>query len=403
MDQIQIGKFIAQCRKEKGLTQQELADKIGCSDKTISKWENGRGLPDYSYFGILCRTLDITTDELLRGSKTKNKNTDVLGEYLAYKAQMDKKQKKIKMIISCLFILVLFLLGYFINSFKKINIYSLEGQSENFTIKNGMFVKSNINTILDIGDLRSETIDYSDIQSITVAVKENDDYILVESNKSDCFSESMLYKNNNILIGDYGDYEMLDKLDNKDDVSNLYLFILYKKDKELVLEKINIEMNKILSNDRFVNIKNLPMGYGESRVIDLETYKKTEDYYNKLLKEGFIEDKNDSSYDYVYCSSCLVKKVGDDEYLGVNYLDKSFNYYRKLEDGQIYCHVLNDILLSKGINENFTIEFVYNDGSNKMLDYSGSSNDFYDDGYTDEEEEQALRVAELYKKYILEL
>ena len=183
MDQIQIGKFIAQCRKEKGLTQQELADKIGCSDKTISKWENGRGLPDYSYFGILCRTLDITTDELLRGSKTKNKNTDVLGEYLAYKAQMDKKQKKIKMIISCLFILVLFLLGYFINSFKKINIYSLEGQSENFTIKNGMFVKSNINTILDIGDLRSETIDYSDIQSITVAVKENDDYILVESNK----------------------------------------------------------------------------------------------------------------------------------------------------------------------------------------------------------------------------
>lgn len=58
MDQIQIGKFIAQCRKEKGFTQQELADKIGCSDKTISKWENGRGLPDYSYFGIIKGDID---------------------------------------------------------------------------------------------------------------------------------------------------------------------------------------------------------------------------------------------------------------------------------------------------------------------------------------------------------
>ena len=49
MDQIKIGKFIQLLRKDKNLTQAELANKLGVSDRAISKWENGRGLPDYEY------------------------------------------------------------------------------------------------------------------------------------------------------------------------------------------------------------------------------------------------------------------------------------------------------------------------------------------------------------------
>ena len=394
MDQIQIGKFIAQCRKEKGLTQQELADKIGCSDKTISKWENGRGLPDYSYFGNLCRTLDITTDELLRGSKTKNKSNDILGEYLAYKAQMDKKQEKVKMVIICLFVLVLFLLGYFINSYKKINIYSLEGQSENFTIKRGMFVKSNINTILDIGDLRSDTVDYSNIKSIIIAVKEKDDYKLIEGHSGDSFSDIELYNNIRILSESYGYDEELDKIDNKNGVSNLYLFILYNKDKELFLEKMNIKMEKILSNDKFVNKKSDGvMSEGSSPVIDLETYKNSEAYYNRLIKEGFTEELNNDGI----CNGGLLKKLGDNEYLKINYFDKSFSYHRDLGDLQIS----NNVLLSNGIHKNVDIRFDRNDEIYKILSYRNNS--LMGEERTDDEEEQALRVAELYKKYILEL
>ena len=48
MNQERIGKFIAKCRKDKKLTQSELAEKLGVTDRAISKWENGRGLPDYS-------------------------------------------------------------------------------------------------------------------------------------------------------------------------------------------------------------------------------------------------------------------------------------------------------------------------------------------------------------------
>lgn len=67
MDQIKIGKFISKKRKEKSLTQQELADLIGVSNKTISKWECGKGMPEVSLMLPLCEKLEISVNELLSG------------------------------------------------------------------------------------------------------------------------------------------------------------------------------------------------------------------------------------------------------------------------------------------------------------------------------------------------
>ncbi|MBW3083403.1 ATP-binding cassette domain-containing protein [Bifidobacterium sp. 6T3] len=67
MDQIKIGKFIASQRKEHGLTQSQLAEKLGITDKAVSKWETGKSLPDLSLFTPLCSLLDITLNELLLG------------------------------------------------------------------------------------------------------------------------------------------------------------------------------------------------------------------------------------------------------------------------------------------------------------------------------------------------
>ena len=74
MDQIKIGKFIAATRAAKKLTQDELAEKIGVTDKAISKWENGRCLPDVSLFKPLCKTLGISVNELLNGEKDTNED-----------------------------------------------------------------------------------------------------------------------------------------------------------------------------------------------------------------------------------------------------------------------------------------------------------------------------------------
>ena len=69
MDQIQIGKFIAKMRKSTNLTQKQLADALSISDKTVSKWECGKGLPDVSLMLPLCNMLNITVNDLLSGEK----------------------------------------------------------------------------------------------------------------------------------------------------------------------------------------------------------------------------------------------------------------------------------------------------------------------------------------------
>ena len=71
MNQEKIGKFIAQCRKEKNMTQQDLSEKLGVSNKTVSNWENGRNMPDLSLFKPLCEELDINLNDFLSGEKVK--------------------------------------------------------------------------------------------------------------------------------------------------------------------------------------------------------------------------------------------------------------------------------------------------------------------------------------------
>lgn len=69
MDQIAIGKFIAEERKRKGYTQKQLSEKLEISDKTVSKWERGNGFPEVSLLLPLCKELDITVNELLSGER----------------------------------------------------------------------------------------------------------------------------------------------------------------------------------------------------------------------------------------------------------------------------------------------------------------------------------------------
>lgn len=73
MDQNKIGKFILELRKEKNMSQSELAKKIGVTDRAISKWENGRGMTDLSLMNPLCKELGITINDLLSGERIEKK------------------------------------------------------------------------------------------------------------------------------------------------------------------------------------------------------------------------------------------------------------------------------------------------------------------------------------------
>lgn len=74
MNQIIIGNFIAQKRRELNLTQEQLSEKVGVTSKSVSKWETGKCLPDYSIIEILCKTLNISISELLDGEENEKEN-----------------------------------------------------------------------------------------------------------------------------------------------------------------------------------------------------------------------------------------------------------------------------------------------------------------------------------------
>ncbi|MDD6871666.1 MAG: helix-turn-helix transcriptional regulator [Clostridiales bacterium] len=74
MDQITIGKFIAKKRKEQNLTQEQLAERLGISNKTVSKWETGKCMPDYAVVKSLCEELKVTVSELMDGEEAGDKS-----------------------------------------------------------------------------------------------------------------------------------------------------------------------------------------------------------------------------------------------------------------------------------------------------------------------------------------
>lgn len=119
MDKIKIGEFILDCRKEKGLTQEQLAEKLGVSSKSISRWENGNTLPDYSLLKDLCNELDINVNELLSGEKIKENNYINKSEenLVNLRKQIDER-KKVLTIISYVIlsiIIIAFILNIILN------------------------------------------------------------------------------------------------------------------------------------------------------------------------------------------------------------------------------------------------------------------------------------------------
>ena len=80
MDQIKIGKFISECRKKNNLTQMQLAEMLNITDRAVSKWENGKAMPDSSIMLDLCKELKISVNELLSGEMIDMNNYNEIAE-----------------------------------------------------------------------------------------------------------------------------------------------------------------------------------------------------------------------------------------------------------------------------------------------------------------------------------
>ena len=106
MDQLKIGKFIAEERKRKKYTQRDLADLLGISDKTVSKWERGNGFPEVSLLLPLCTELEITVNELLCGERLQEVDYKKKAEENMVNLVKEAQESKKKIMISVLVVLL---------------------------------------------------------------------------------------------------------------------------------------------------------------------------------------------------------------------------------------------------------------------------------------------------------
>ena len=137
MNQERIGKFIAECRKNRKITQSELAEKLGVTDRSVSNWENGKNMPDLSLFKPLCNELNITINEFLSGEKVNKDNyqerfEENIVNTIAYST---KKMNKYSYVIS----LILIIFGLFI-SISAIMIFPSESSWSSIYSVFGIFI-----------------------------------------------------------------------------------------------------------------------------------------------------------------------------------------------------------------------------------------------------------------------
>ena len=131
MDQQKVGKFISLLRKENGLTQQELAEKLGVTDKAVSKWERGLGCPDISLLVPISEIFDVSINELLAGEKREelasldlNQANKEIIEYSSNEIKVNKKKNRnLKFSLSVsVTVLILILLCFGISAYKKASL-----------------------------------------------------------------------------------------------------------------------------------------------------------------------------------------------------------------------------------------------------------------------------------------
>lgn len=298
-------------RKERNITQKELADLIGVSDRTISKWENGSTVPDLETIKKLCNELGISPDSIVKSEKNyKDRLQDfkrMVGKFLNY---------ILKNIFLIGFIVVfILLLAYFINNYNTIRIYNLTYESKNITFEDGYFFKTKVLNIITINNIKLEKINYEPT-STKIEL-----YTYLNGDKHVIYESDTL---NNIYIEESKSYSDLLTIDVIENIkNNLYIKIYttdidnnnYSYESKLILkQKLN---NNKLCYKEYIKEQN-------KKIEDLGL----QNPFLVLKENGYNMDSTKP----VVESDNSINKL---ESLGFTYDDKAKTYTKVDDDGGI--------------------------------------------------------------------
>ena len=367
---------IYRIRQERKLTQKEIGDIIGVSDRTISKWENGTTVPDLCQIRNICKKLEISPSLLIKSEKKLSDNITNLrrnmGKILNY---------ILHNIFLITFILVfMLLLLYFINNYNSIKIYDLKYDSENVIMKHGHFFQTKSVNILTIENISLNKIKYNPIDTKVklytlvngdkkiIYTSENLNNIYIEENKSgaDLLSKDVIesIKQNLYLL-----------IETKDENNNEYNYecqITFKEkyNNNKLLYKSYIKNNSIDTlGFPFDNLTDSPKINNKStKVMSINN-----NNANKLASLGYEYDKENDIYfkvdentkiEYQVKTKKLVIEISD------NNTTKKMSYSLNLQS-------VNYILLNN--NCELLVSLKYNVPLNKIECYKGNCENYRGD------------------------
>lgn len=290
---------IYRIRQERKLTQKEIGDIIGVSDRTISKWENGTTVPDLCQIRNICKKLEISPSLLIKSEKKLRDNITNLrrgiGKILNY---------ILHNIFLITFILVfMLLLLYFINNYNSIKIYDLKYNSENISFENGYLFKTKVTNILIINDIKINKIKYNPIDTKVKL------YTLVNGDKKIIYTSENL---NNIYIEENkSGADLLSKDVIESIKQNLYLLIETKDENNneynyecQITFKEKYNNNKLLYKSYIKNNSVDTLGFPFDNLTDSQkinnkstkVMSKNNNNANKLASLGYEYDKENDVY-----------------------------------------------------------------------------------------------------------
>lgn len=367
---------IYRIRQERKLTQKEIGDIIGVSDRTISKWENGTTVPDLCQIRNICKKLEISPSLLIKSEKKFSDNIINLrreiGKILNY---------ILHNIFLITFILVFtLLLLYFINNYNSIKIYDLKYNSENISFENGYLFKTKVTNILIINDIKINKIKYNPIDTKVKL------YTLVNGDKKIIYTSENL---NNIYIEENkSGADLLSKDVIESIKQNLYLLIETKDENNneynyecQITFKEKYNNNKLLYKSYIKNNSVDTLGFPFDNLTDspkinnkfTKVMSKNNNNANKLTSLGYEYDKENDVYFKV------------DENAKIEYQVKTKNLVverKKKSNSKNMIYYANKKLLNLTILNNYgelTVSLKYNVPLNKMECYKGNCENYRGD------------------------
>jgi len=266
-----VGKFIKELRKEAGLSQQALAEKLYIGREAVSKWERGMNLPTVDVMLSIAKFFNISLNELVYGARETKENKEKIKNIAITLYEANQKQIKYLNISILLLIIIslLFFSYYFINNYKSIKVYTLGYHDDDITIQDGILVTTREKVFLNIGNIKTE----EEIENIEFLV-----------------GDKVIYKTGNLkdtTLYDYNGYERYFNFDNlKNEINNLYLNISTKDENK----KIKLSLTKRFTNDSIINT------YNKHHIEILDNNSNKIEEIEKIIKEKFTLEENTYIY-----------------------------------------------------------------------------------------------------------